>query len=217
MSDKVYKYEGKDIIVEYSLKRCIHAAECVKGLTAVFDPNKKPWVEPDAASADELAAVIERCPTGALHYKRLDGGPAEETPKQNLIRIGEDDCLYLHGDFEIAIQDDAVRDSRVALCRCGLSKNKPFCDNSHKEGGFKDIGALGTTGAAIDTNQSVGTVKLTLAENGPILIQGEVEIQDATGNSSVRVAKGALCRCGASKNKPFCDGAHKDIGFEATS
>jgi len=217
MSDKIHKYEGKDIIVEYSLKRCIHAAECVKGLPTVFDPNKKPWVDPDAAGADELAAVIERCPTGALHYKRLDGGAAEATPTKNVIRIGEDDCLYLHGDFEIVMQDDTINDTRVALCRCGLSKNKPFCDNSHQKGEFKDVGALGTTGAANDATESSGPVTLTLAENGPILIKGDVEIQNAAGNESVHVSKGALCRCGASQNKPFCDGAHKDIGFEATS
>ncbi|MEL6821722.1 MAG: CDGSH iron-sulfur domain-containing protein, partial [Calditrichota bacterium] len=135
----------------------------------------------------------------------------------NNIRIGEDDCLYLHGDFEISIQGETVRDTRLALCRCGLSNNKPFCDNSHQKGDFKDVGAIGKTGATVDRSESTGLVALTLAENGPILIKGEVEIQNAEGEKSIHVSKGALCRCGASANKPFCDGAHKDIDFEATS
>ncbi|MGH1366646.1 MAG: CDGSH iron-sulfur domain-containing protein [Calditrichia bacterium] len=215
MSEKLHTYKGKDIVVEYSVKRCIHAAECVHGLSGVFDPKRKPWIEPDAATADELAAVIERCPTGALHYKRLDGGSTEKTPDKNLIRIGEDDCLYLHGDFEIIAKDGSTTDTRIALCRCGLSKNKPYCDNSHREGGFKDVGSLGTTGAAIEPTNSSSRVVLTLAENGPVLIQGEVEIQNAGGGESICVSKGALCRCGASQNKPFCDGSHKGIDFQA--
>ncbi|WP_176719473.1 (4Fe-4S)-binding protein, partial [Rhodohalobacter halophilus] len=65
MESKIHNYENNEIKVSYDVKRCIHAAECVKGLPKVFDPNKKPWIEPDNASAKEIADVIERCPTGA--------------------------------------------------------------------------------------------------------------------------------------------------------
>ena len=55
-------------------------------------------------------------------------------------------------------------------------------------------------------------------ENGPYLIRGEFEITDQDGNP-IEVRRGtiALCRCGASRTKPFCDGTHKAIGFEAES
>ena len=51
MSDKVRKYEGEKITVKYEVARCIHAGECAYGLKAVFNPDRKPWVDADAADA----------------------------------------------------------------------------------------------------------------------------------------------------------------------
>ena len=92
-----------------------------------------------AAPADAIARVIERCPTGALQYERRDGGPQEAPPPKNSVRIAADGPLYLYGRVRV---DDAdgqpvVRDTRVALCRCGQSALKPFCDGTHKKIGFK--------------------------------------------------------------------------------
>jgi len=57
-------------------------------------------------------------------------------------------------------------------------------------------------------------VVLTACPDGPILVRGEVEIRDAAGRVVPRRrATVALCRCGASGIKPFCDGSHKAIGF----
>ncbi len=70
------RYAGDAIAVTFEAQRCIHAAECVRRLPAVFERNRRPWILPDAAAAAEVAAVIERCPTGALHYERRDSGPA---------------------------------------------------------------------------------------------------------------------------------------------
>ena len=77
MANKIRRYTSADIDVTYDVKRCIHAAECVRGLPAVFDTKKRPWVQPDKANADTVAEVILRCPSGALHYERKDGGAAE--------------------------------------------------------------------------------------------------------------------------------------------
>ncbi|MEA2348024.1 MAG: hypothetical protein QOG62_1811 [Thermoleophilaceae bacterium] len=63
-------YEGKDIDVGFDADVCQHAAECVKGLPSVFDTKRKPWILPDGASADEVAAQIGRCPSGALTVER---------------------------------------------------------------------------------------------------------------------------------------------------
>ncbi len=142
MSSKIHKYAGQGIIITYDVKRCIHAAECVRGLPSVFDANRRPWIEPAAATADEIAAVIRRCPTGALHYERTDGALEEAPPEQHTINIVPDGPLYIQGTIEIRAPDGTLlhRDTRVALCRCGASANKPFCDNSHRQVGFVDPG-----------------------------------------------------------------------------
>ena len=77
MTDKVKTYWSDDIVVAYDAGRCIHAAECVRGLPGVFDTGKQPWIQPANAAADAVAEVVMRCPTGALHFERKDGGAAE--------------------------------------------------------------------------------------------------------------------------------------------
>jgi len=140
MSGKVHEYEGQSVVVTYDAKRCIHAAECVHGLPGVFDPKARPWVAPDAAGADELAEVVARCPTGALHLTRRDGGGAEAAPGENTITVEADGPLYAAGDLEVVDAEGSVllTDTRIALCRCGASKNKPFCDGSHWDNDFRD-------------------------------------------------------------------------------
>lgn len=131
-------YEGTDITVLYDLKRCIHARECVRGLPEVFDPDRRPWVDPEESEADAVAAVIRRCPTGALQYLRHDGGPPE-TPPEPRIRLVPDGPLYVEGNIQLRDADGTLRwtETRAALCRCGASKNKPFCDNTHLDIDFK--------------------------------------------------------------------------------
>ncbi|MCK7499489.1 MAG: (4Fe-4S)-binding protein [Comamonadaceae bacterium] len=144
------EYRGSGLVVRYDVKRCIHAAECVKGLPQVFDPNAKPWVQPGKAAAGKVIAVIGRCPTGALSVTREDGEACEKTPAANEARLVADGPIYLHGDIEIYDGDGKLtgRETRVALCRCGASKNKPFCDNSHKGSGFRHDGSCGETDQA---------------------------------------------------------------------
>jgi uncharacterized Fe-S cluster protein YjdI len=139
MNEKILVYDGDEITVQYSVTRCIHAAECVRGLPAVFDPDRRPWIDPNAASAEEIVAVVQRCPTGALHFTRKDGGAAESEPEENTIMLVPDGPLYLRGNIEIQHPDGMVllHDTRVALCRCGASKAKPFCDGSHTQISFQ--------------------------------------------------------------------------------
>ena len=102
---------------------------------------------------------------------------------------------------------------RAALCRCGQSKNKPFCDNSHDDAGFRDYGAVGETGDG--SNEAGGKLAVKPLEDGPILVTGNLSISSASGRVAWRGNSVALCRCGASENKPFCDGKHKQIGFKS--
>lgn len=131
-------YTGKDIHVSYDIRRCIHAAECVRGLPQVFDTEKRPWIAVDNADADEVAEVVMRCPTGALRFERQDGGDAEPIQDHTTIHPVRNGPLYLRGDLTITTSDgEVLKDTRMALCRCGASQNKPFCDNSHFRIGFK--------------------------------------------------------------------------------
>jgi CDGSH-type Zn-finger protein/uncharacterized Fe-S cluster protein YjdI len=212
MESKVCEFGSDEIKVTYDVKRCIHAAECVKGLPEVFNPKRRPWVDPDAALVDDIATVISRCPTGALSIEYLDGREPEAAD-ENTVTVVRDGPLYLRGDIEVVDKDGntLLRDTRVALCRCGASKNKPLCDGQHEKAGFRDEGVVNIASAESDT-LPVLTVKVL--QNGPVSLSGGFRVIDNEGNAVER-SKGALCRCGYSENKPFCDGAHLGVGFEA--
>ncbi len=131
-------YRNDDIAVYWEPKLCIHAGYCFRGLPHVFKPLERPWVDVDAASAEEIAATVMRCPTGALHFERLDGGAQEAVPEETTITERPNGPLFVRGRLKIRRQDGSVREeTRVALCRCGQSANKPFCDGTHRKIGFR--------------------------------------------------------------------------------
>ena len=84
--DKLHEFRGTQIRVTWSKSRCIHFAACVRGLPAVFQPGERPWIQLEGAAAREVAEVVMRCPTGALHFEPLDGGAAEAPETSNTIR-----------------------------------------------------------------------------------------------------------------------------------
>ena len=133
------QYPGEKATISYDMRRCIHAAACVKGNAQVFDANRKPWVEPDAAPPEELAAVVERCPSGALSIADGVGASLLQTPAENHVRIAPNGPLYFRGNVSVERMDGEPihSDTRIALCRCGSSENKPFCDGSHWHINFK--------------------------------------------------------------------------------
>jgi CDGSH-type Zn-finger protein/uncharacterized Fe-S cluster protein YjdI len=215
MDTNVYTYEGDDVTVTWDQKRCIHAQACVDGSPSVFDPERRPWIEPDQADADAVEAVVPRCPTGALHLTR-NGTDPEPTPDDNRISIDADGPLYVRGEVELIDGDGEtlLRDTRMALCRCGKSGNKPLCDGSHDEG-FEDAGHIAVDHLSTpDDAADEGPLRIRATEDGPFVVEGPVTIE-ATDEATVSGHRGALCRCGASGSKPFCDGSHSDIGFEA--
>lgn len=85
MCDMVRAYADKEIAISYDPRRCIHAAECTHCLPAVFDNARRPWIMPSGVRADEIAALIAKCPSGALYFTRLNGGAAEASPDENTI------------------------------------------------------------------------------------------------------------------------------------
>lgn len=215
-------YTSDAVTVTFVAQRCIHAAECVRRLPAVFDKNRRPWILPSAAIADEIAAVIERCPTGALHYERSDGGPAEAPDARNTLRVRAQGPYYTRGKLRVITAEGELyfEDVRVAFCRCGQSQNKPFCDNSHIAAGFDDPGAvtIPASPSAVDTPEQDaehGELSIKLRANGPLRLEGDFELISADRQTVYRGTETALCRCGGSANKPFCDGSHRHNGFQA--
>lgn len=134
--DKLHRYESAKVVVTWDASRCIHAAECVHGLPEVFDPKAKPWVRPDAADPESLAEVVNRCPSGALAMRHADGASAMVVPPLNTGHVTPDGPNYLRGQLTLRHGDAVVEDTRIALCRCGHSQNKPYCDGTHRKIGF---------------------------------------------------------------------------------
>jgi CDGSH-type Zn-finger protein/uncharacterized Fe-S cluster protein YjdI len=214
MPTKVRTYESPAIRIVYDPVRCIHVAECVRGLPAVFDPDRRPWIDPPNAAADDIAAVISRCPTGALAYERLDAGPPETTPSANVVTVSADGPLLLRGRVIVRKADGTTGEElRLALCRCGASTNKPLCDGRHHARAFTDPGDVvrrGESGFAPD-----GGLKITSHANGPTVVRGRFRLVDGRGTDQGVFENAAFCRCGASNTKPFCDGSHVATGFTA--
>jgi CDGSH-type Zn-finger protein/uncharacterized Fe-S cluster protein YjdI len=213
--EKVFRYAGGKLDVQWDGRLCIHVGECGRAEGELFVDGRKPWGQPDRASLEEVDAVVRRCPTGALSAVR-QGEVVQEAPEsRNEVVVANNGPLYLTGDLEIdGAGDDmpSVR-YRAALCRCGRSNNKPFCDNSHEESGFRDRGAVGQVGES--SGPEGGKLRVSRAGNGPLILKGRFCIRAGSGRLAWSGDKAALCRCGQSRNKPFCDGAHVEAGFQA--
>ena len=215
-SKKVFKYDGADRTVTWDGRLCIHVGECGRAKGDLFVTGRKPWCSPDMASEKDTVEIIQRCPTGALALCNTDGKTIDEpTLGENTIHVSNDGPLYAVGDLRIdgATDDMPSVSHRAALCRCGASKNKPFCDNSHRDAGFHDAGAIGEKGVA--HNERGGELVIKRVPDGPLEAEGNLSIYAGSGRSAWRGRKVYLCRCGRSNNKPFCDGSHKDAGFKA--
>ncbi len=207
-------YPGAGFVISYNAKRCIHAAECVHGAPQVFDPKAKPWIRAERGDAAQMAEVISRCPTGALTMKNADGSAVEVVASKNTATLVANGPIYLRGRIEQPAGNDgaSAEFTRVALCRCGASTNKPFCDGSHTKAGFTDAGLVAKPPEPT-TVAATGKLVLHPITNGPLRVDGNFELISAEGKANACSEKTWLCRCGHSANKPFCDGTHKKIGF----
>ena len=136
--DVTRTYESEHIRVVWDATLCIHTAICLQRLPAVFDVTARPWINVDGADVESIAATIRACPTGALRYE--GGGVAAETPDEpTTVDVRPNGPLLVRGRLSLQAPGSQPREEyRVALCRCGASENKPFCDNSHRAVGFRD-------------------------------------------------------------------------------
>lgn len=205
---------GSEVTITFDGKRCIHSRHCVLGRPDVFVPNVKgEWIHPDAAPADEVMAIGRICPSGAIRVARNDGSATtDKPPVVNTVRVRENGPLAFEAD--LLIRGEPHQGPRATLCRCGASKSKPFCDGSHSEIGFTATGEpLPKDFVALEARNGPVNVEPTL--NGSLKVTGNLEIVTGTGKTVNKVTQVWLCRCGQSKNKPYCDGSHKAAGFVA--
>jgi CDGSH-type Zn-finger protein/uncharacterized Fe-S cluster protein YjdI len=200
------------ITLRFDGRRCIHSRHCVLGAPNVFLANVSgPWLHPECVSVEACVEIAHSCPSGAITYERRDGGPQEAPPPVNVLRLRENGPYAIHAAIDLAGHDALMR---ATLCRCGKSANKPFCDNSHREGGFSATGEPATIESdPLETRD--GTLHVTPLPDGPLQVMGNLEICSGTGRTISRTENTRLCRCGGSANKPFCDGTHVRIGFRS--
>jgi CDGSH-type Zn-finger protein/uncharacterized Fe-S cluster protein YjdI len=200
-----------DITIHFDTKRCIHSRHCVLEAPKVFRANTPgQWIHPEAASVDHLVHVAQNCPSGAISYRRHDGGVPERAPDVNVVRVRENGPYAVAADVSM----DGAAITRATLCRCGQSKNKPYCDNSHIQAGFAATGEPATI-PSDPLEFRGGTLSVEPLPDGPLQLLGNVEICAGTGRTITRAQNARLCRCGASSTKPFCDGTHARIGFKS--
>lgn len=207
---------GRDVLLRFDTQRCIHARHCVLGEPEVFLANTPgDWLYPDQATPERIAIVAHTCPSGAVTYQRLDGGPAEAAPRVNTVRLRENGPLAFHAEMTLAATPPNGGSSlRATLCRCGQSANKPFCDGSHNAAGFKASGEPPTRESQPLAVRN-GPLRVDPLRNGPLEVSGNLELCAGTGRTVDRLTSTRLCRCGQSQNKPFCDNSHAVVGFVA--
>lgn len=123
--------------------------------------------------------------------------------------------LKLKGNITLIHEDGTLEfANQLSLCRCGHSKNKPFCDEQHIEVEFKDSGRFAQGSEAPSPMRPV-PLAVTCVENGPLHFEGRMRIVDFLGQQCTK-PRGKLCRCGQSAKKPFCDGSHVRVRFNSS-
>ena len=145
MEDKkiIKKYSNGEVTIVWEPLICIHSTICWKGensLPEVFKPKERPWIKPDGASTERIIEQVNKCPSGALSYFLVNEQLKKETIKtETIIEVKTDGPLLVYGNIVLKNNDRSeVLIKRVtAFCRCGASKNNPYCDGSHRKAGFK--------------------------------------------------------------------------------
>ncbi len=145
MPKETFRYTNAEVTVVWKPKACIHSTLCWKGLIEVFNPKEKPWIKMNGSSTEKIIEQVRKCPSGALSYflndkKDLAGEDTVVSESATILKIQvtpngpyiiKTECLIIHSDGR-----EETKTGTVALCRCGASSNKPYCDGQHRRIGF---------------------------------------------------------------------------------
>lgn len=121
-------WEGPQVSTSFNPNTCTHVFYC-KPLAELREKQEAG----DQVAAAEIARVVRICPSGALNYELKEGAPDFEEPEMEVdMDIQEGGEIRIQRPFNIDVElNEAQPRDRAALCRCGRSKNKPFCNGSH--------------------------------------------------------------------------------------
>ena len=139
-TEQLWDYEGKEVTINDNRGVCSHAAYCSNGLPSVWTFGKEPWIDPDGADGEKIIKQIKKCPSGALSYT-LKGERYQNLEREPKIIVSKNGPYYIQGSIKLAdnIGSKPEAEEHFSLCRCGASKNKPFCDGSHWKIKFNDL------------------------------------------------------------------------------
>jgi len=183
VSDDPNVAHTEHITLRFDGRRCIHSRHCVLGAPNVFLANVAgPWLHPEQVTVEKCVAIAHACPSGAITYERHDGSAQEAPPPVNVVRIRENGPYAINAAIDLAGHGPVLR---ATLCRCGKSRNKPFCDNSHREAGFIASGEPATIESE-PLEARDGTLHITPLADGPLQVAGNLEICSGTGRTVSR-------------------------------
>lgn len=131
-------YQKGELTINWEADKCIHSELCWRGLISVFNPKKRPWINVEGAEAEEIVAQVQKCPSGALSYEMAEENAPKET-LETVVEVIENGPLLVYGTLKISYPNggEEVKNKTTAFCRCGASKNKPYCDGAHTKINFK--------------------------------------------------------------------------------
>ena len=138
------EYSNGEVVVIWQSGLCIHSAVCIRGLPAVFDVRRRPWIDVSGGSTEEIVAQVGRCPSGALSLRTATGEDRAAVPDAPpaapavVVDVSPNGPLLVRGRIVVKAADGTLeeRSETTALCRCGGSAKKPYCDGSHRRNGF---------------------------------------------------------------------------------
>ncbi len=135
---KIKKYIGTDINIFFDPNICSHSGLCIRKLPLVFNTKHRPWINVNEGTVKDIIEVVGKCPSGSLSYGFGDIPHCECKKEEAKIVIVKNGPFNIIG--RIQLKDDfhtiSSNDQHYCLCRCGKSKNQPFCDGTHIEENF---------------------------------------------------------------------------------
>lgn len=134
------KYTNGEVTIFWEPELCDHSSICYRSLPNVFKLSSRPWIDPKAATTQEIIKTVKRCPTRALTYELNEKEVEKQTVIKTSITIIQDGPYLVEGNFIVMDNEgnEVICKDCIALCRCGVSEKKPFCDGAHNGIGFKD-------------------------------------------------------------------------------
>ena len=141
MKNLVKRYTKDETTVVWQPDLCTHSKKCFAGLPEVFNPENRPWVQLDQSNAEDIVNQVNKCPSGALSIDSasVEADDVEVSSKEastvsTKVTVTKGGPLLVKGvlAIELANGETVEKTGMTALCRCGASANKPYCDGSHQ-------------------------------------------------------------------------------------